>query len=185
MLSYCTNSHQRMWQLVQTIDHNLSFTQVNEIELCVLAYNDDEAEPYLRERYLDHITVGRLKVKTHWDDYVPLDGSAYACGYVKNLNHAMATGKILFNLDVDNFIGDTQSQLLALKPNVIMKNIAILDGRSGRIGIHRTLFDKVGGYRDVGRNDDGDFVRRCLMAGAHLIHTDCSIPPINNDRATL
>lgn len=64
---------------------------------------------------LQHIADGRLKVKTHHDDYKPLDGSDFACGYVKNLSHAMGTGKILFNLDADNFIDNAHELLLQLK----------------------------------------------------------------------
>ncbi len=179
-ISYCTSCCGRLWQLKQTIEHNLNFTKAGEIELCILAYNDDEVERYLNEHYPQHIADGRLKVKTHHDDYQPVDGSNFACGYVKNLSHAMGTGKVLFNLDADNFIDNAHGFLLQLKPNQILKNIALPDGRSGRIGVHRTLFNKVGGYQDVGRSDDGDFVLRCLRAGAKLLHMDCNLAPISN-----
>lgn len=180
IISYCTTCHKRLWQLKQTIDHNLSFTKVGEFELCILAYNDDEVEPYLIKHYSDYIQDRRLRVRTHHDDYIPVDGSDFACGYVKNLSHEMGIGRILFNLDADNFIGDSHELIQNIEPYQVMKNIGILDGRSGRIAIHRELFYKVGGYRDVGRSDDGDFIRRCLSIGARLIHVDCSIPPLSN-----
>ncbi len=179
-ISYCTSCGGRLWQLKQTIEHNLSFTKVAEVELCVLAYNDDEVEQYLLDKYAEYIADGRLKIKTHHDDYKPKDGSDFSCGYTKNLSHAMGTGKILFNLDADNFIDNAHEFLLQLKSNQILKNIALPDGRSGRIGIHRTLFNKVGGYQDVGRSDDGDFVLRCLKAGAKLLQMDCNLAPISN-----
>lgn len=179
-ISYCTNCHNRLWQLKQTIDHNISFTKAGEFELCILAYNDDEIEPYLKAHYADYIVDGRLKVRTHHDDYVPVDGSSYACGYVKNLAHAMGTGEILFNLDADNFIDNAHELLLDLKPDEVIKNINNGDGRSGRIGVYKTMFDKVQGYRDEGRNDDGDFIQRCLRAGARLKLMDCNIAPIAN-----
>ena len=50
-ISYCTSCGGRLWQLKQTIEHNLSFTKVAEVELCVLAYNDDEVEQYLLDKY--------------------------------------------------------------------------------------------------------------------------------------
>ena len=182
-ISYCTACKGRLWQLKQTIEHNLLFMKRGEFELCVLAYNDDLVEPYLKEHFAEHIADGRLKVKTHHDDYKPLDGSDFACGYVKNLSHAMGTGKILFNLDADNFIDNSHELLLQLKAGQIIKNNAYpLDGRSGRIGVYRTLFKKVGGYRDTGRTDDGDFVLRCLRAGAKLLHMDCEIAPIPNQQ---
>lgn len=180
-ISYCTTCKGRLWQLKQTLEHNLSFTKVGEFELCILAYNDDSVEPYLNEAFPEYIADGRLKVKTHHDDYQPIDGSDFACGYVKNLSHAMGTGKILFNLDADNFIDNAHELLLQLKAGQIIKNTAIpLDGRSGRIGVYRSLFEKVGGYHDTGRTDDGDFVLRCLRAGAKLISIDCLMAPISN-----
>lgn len=179
-ISYCTTCCKRLSQLKQTIEHNLSFTKADEIELCILAYNDDDVEPFLNKHYAEYIADGRLKVKTHHDDYKPLDGSSFACGYVKNLSHAMGAGKILFNLDADNFIDNAHEFLLQLKPNQILKNIALPDGRSGRIGVHRTLFDKAGGYHDVGRSDDGDFVLRCLRVGAKLLNMNCNLTPISN-----
>ena len=179
-ISYCTTCHKRLWQLKQTIEHNLSFTKVNVVELCILAYNDDEVEPYLHQYYANYIIDGRLKVKTHFDDYKPLDGSNFACGYVKNLSHAMASGIVICNLDADNFIDNWHSYVLELKPNQVLKNVNNGDGRSGRIACHKSLFSVVGGYRDVGRSDDGDFVLRCLKTGAELIQTDCNIAPIPN-----
>ena len=180
-ISYCTACKGRLWQLKQTIEHNLSFMKSGEFELCVLAYNDDTVELYLNEAFAEYIADGRLKVKTHHDDYKTVDGSDFACGYVKNLSHVMGRGKILFNLDADNFIDNAHEILLQLKPDQIVKNIALPDGRSGRIGVYKALFKKVGGYHDVGRSDDGDFVIRCLRAGAKLIFMDCFMAPISND----
>ncbi|WP_445344625.1 hypothetical protein [Acinetobacter bohemicus] len=180
-ISYCTTCFGRLWQLKQTIEHNLSFMKSGEFELCVLAYNDDTVEPYLNEAFAKYIADGRLKVKTHHDDYKPSDGSDFACGYVKNLSHEMGIGEVLFNLDADNFIDNAHEHLLKLKPNEIIKNIGLPDGRSGRIGVYKTLFKKVGGYRDVGCSDDGDFVLRCLRDGAKLLHMDCFMVPISND----
>lgn len=180
-ISYCTVCSGRLWQLKQTIEHNLSFTKVDEFELCVLAYNDNDVATYLNEEFGNFIADGRLKVKSHRDDYKPIDGSDFACGYVKNLSHIMGSGTILFNLDADNFIDNAHEYLLNLKPNEVIKNIALPDGRSGRIGVHKTLFNAVGGYRDVGRADDGDFILRCLKAGAKLLSMNCFIAPIENN----
>lgn len=179
-ISYCTTCKGRLWQLKQTIEHNLSFMKSGEFELCVLAYNDDTVETYLNQHYAEHIADGRLKVKTHYDNYKPADGGDFSCGYVKNLSHEMGIGKVLFNLDADNFIDNAHEHLLKLKTNEVIKNIGLPDGRSGRIGVHKALFKKVGGYRDVGRSDDGDFVLRCLRVGAKLKQMDCNLAPISN-----
>ena len=94
----------------------------------------------------------------------------------------MGSGKILFNLDADNFIDNSLEYLVNLKENEIAHNPPTLGiGHLGRIGVYRSLFDKVGGYRDVGRADDGDFISRCLNTGARLVKLRCSVPPIDNN----
>lgn len=175
-ISYCTTCSGRLWQLKKTIEHNLSFTERNKFELCILAYNDHSVEPFLTQNYGEFIKDGRLKIKTIKDP------TPFSCGYVKNFSHQMATGKILFNLDADNFICNAHKYLLNLKENEILKNINIGkgDGRSGRIGLYRSYFDQIGGYHDVGRADDLDLVLRCLRQGVKLVAMNCTIPPIPN-----
>lgn len=176
-ISYCTTCHNRLWQLKQTLQHNLTFTKAGEVELCILAYNDAEVEPYLRENYTQYIADGRLKVRTINS---PIE---FTCGRVKNLSHAMGTGEILFNLDADNFICNAHQALLNLKPYQVIKGkITTCSGESGRIGVYRNMYSLVGGYRDVGLNDDGDFISRCLRKGARLVHLECEIPPIPNEQ---
>ena len=46
-VSYLTNCHNRLWQLQQTLHHNVKFTKIDEIEIVVLAYNDDSIKPYI------------------------------------------------------------------------------------------------------------------------------------------
>lgn len=179
-ISYCTNCSGRLWQLQQTIDHNLSYTKVNEVELCILGYNDESVEKWLRLNYSEYINDGRLKVKTHFDNYKPVDGSDYACGYAKALAHEMASGEILFNLDADNFIDDAHDYLLNLKINEVLKYHILPDGSSGRIGLYRKVYDKVGGYLDKGRLDDTDLISRCLSKGCKMKYIQCKRAPISN-----
>lgn len=175
-ISYCTTCHERLWQLKETIKHNLTYTKVGEVEICVLAYNDLTVEPYLKENYSEYILDGRLKVENYTSDL------PYTCGRVKNFSHAMGTGEVLFNLDADNFIDEVHGKLLNLKPYQIFKGrVTTCPGESGRIGLHRTAFERLGGYRDVGRNDDGDLVSRALSANMRLVTASCSIRPLPNE----
>lgn len=184
-ISYCTTCYNRLWQLKQTLDHNLAFTQSDEFELCVLAYNDVETYQYLYEHYADYITDGRLRVLSVNKNRVFKDGSTWSCGYVKHLAHLMGRGDVLFNLDADNFIDDKLHQaLLSLKPNELLitkQSEWRDDGRSGRIGVHRSMYGKAK-YRDRGRGDDGDFITQCIHAGAKVKQIRCAITPIDNER---
>lgn len=181
LLSYCTTCFNRLWQLQLTLPENVKHLVVGEVELCILAYNDKSVEVYLKQHYLEYLNDGRIKILTHFEDKLFADGTRWSCGPVKNLSHAMGSGKILFNLDADNFIDNSLEHLVNLKENEIAHNPPTLGiGHLGRIGVYRSLFDKVGGYRDVGRADDGDFINRCLCVGAKLVKLKCSVPPIDN-----
>lgn len=178
-ISYCTTCHNRLWQLKHTLLHNLSYTIPNEIEICILIYNDKESYDYLKENYSEYIKTKRLKL-LDWRDT-----NTWSCGYVKHLSHLLGTGKALFNLDADNFIDDTlNSELLTIQPKeiIITKQSEWKDdGRSGRIGIHKDLYGKAK-YRDRGRSDDGDFISQCIALGAKVKQIPCKIPPISNNQ---
>ena len=158
VISYCTTCHSRLWQLQLTLDNNLAYTIAGDVELCILVYNDLETFQYLEEHYQTFINDGRLVIKHRLDD-VP-----FTCGRVKNFAHELGLGKVLFNLDADNFIDiGTHEALLRLRENEVLHHVGGNDiGLAGRIGVYRTRYDHVDGYRDVGRNDDGDFIRRLL-----------------------
>lgn len=176
-ISYCTNCHNRLWQLQQTLPTNLTFTKVGEVELCVLAYNDSSIEAYLKEHYSDYINSKRLIIKTH------IDIKPYSFGYVKNLNHAMGQGHILFNLDADNFIEGVHEELLELKNDeILVTNLSYLkDGRGGRIGISRDNFNRLQGYKDNQQKpDDDDFIYRSLKLGLKLKRGLCIKAPLSN-----
>lgn len=181
-VSYCTTCGNRLWQLKQTLPENVKYLIPGEVELCILAYNDPTVERYLREHYSEYLKDGRIKVRSHYEKRIFADGSNWSCGPIKNLSHEMGSGEILFNLDADNFIDNSLEYLVNLKENEIAHNPPTLGiGHLGRIGVYRSLFDKVGGYRDVGRADDGDFIGRCLNTGARLVKLRCSVPPIDNN----
>lgn len=184
-VSYCTTCHGRLWQLKQTIEHNLAYTKAGAVELCVLAYNDTETYKYLREHYAEHIADGRLRVLDWHEDKAFADGSTWSCGYVKHLAHLMGTGDVLFNLDADNFVDDDlHTALLSLQFNellIIKQSEWRADGRSGRIGVHRAMYGKAK-YRDRGRADDGDFIRQCIEQGAKVKQIRCEHIPIDNKR---
>ena len=65
---------------------------------------------------------------------------------------------MLFNLDADNFIDNELHQtLLTLPANTLLitkQSEWLPDGRSGRIGCHKSDYGKIV-YKDKGRNDDG------------------------------
>lgn len=183
-ISFCTTVFKRLFQLKQTLPHNVKFTKVGEVEINILAYNDPSIRIYLEKNFSEYLSDGRIVLSEIKDMYKPIDGSAFACGYVKHLVHSSAKGKILFNLDADNYIDKTlmrelntlqEHQLLVVDPRTVTA-----DGRAGRIGIHKTKYDILCGYRDMGRSDDIDFCRRAILLGLQTVYNFCNIVPIPN-----
>ena len=184
-ISFCTTCHKRLWQLQKTIEHNLAYTKVGEVELCVLLYNDWESYSYILDNYLDYIADGRLRIKYWQEDRIFRDGSRWSCGYVKDLAHSMGKGEFLFNLDADNFIDDTLiaaiSELSPTQFIITLQSEWKPDGRSGRIGVPRAVYGNVR-YRDRGKGDDGDFMTQCVGLRLKAVQVKCENKPIDNER---
>lgn len=186
MISLCTVVSNRLWQLKDTLRHNLGFTRVGDVEICIAVYNDrDGAVDYLDEHYSEYLVDGRLRYVEFVDTYAPIDGSAFACGHAKRYSHSIANGNILFNLDADNFMdAETMRKLKGLRPKEILildPRTMLPDGRAGRIGLHKDLYHRLGGYVDKGRRDDIDLVFRATMMGCRTVYHTCAIPPISNE----
>lgn len=182
-LSYCTTCHGRVWQLTRTLPHNTKYLKSGDVELVIVAYNDDRVKPFLQANYADYLGDGRIRVIEHDSDKVFADGRRFSCGYVKDIAHRAGLGDVLFNLDADNFIDDELHQtLLTLPANTLLitkQSEWQPDGRSGRIGCHKSDYGKIY-YRDKGRNDDGDFMLQAHLARIKKIQIPCLIKPIPN-----
>ena len=182
-ISYCTTCHQRVWQLAQTLSHNVKYLVKNDIEMVIVAYNDNSVLPFIQNNYADYLGDGRIRVIEHDSDKFFADGSRFSCGYVKDIAHRAGLGDVLFNLDADNFIDDELHQaLLTLPVNTLLitkQSEWLPDGRSGRIGCHKSDYGKIV-YKDKGRNDDGDFIHQAIFARLQIKQIPCKYKPIPN-----
>lgn len=177
-LSYCTTCKNRLWQLKQTLPSNIMQTS-KDVDIVLLDYNsDDGLQDYIVNNFADYLANGQLK-------YYQLESKrvGFDMAYAKNVVHKLATGKVLFNLDADNFIGTTVTELLTLPTNTILLPKMVANtgtGRCGRIGLHKSDFNRLCGYDEniVGMaDDDGNLVRRAIAAGFDLFMSeDTSIP---------
>ena len=183
-ISYCTTCQGRLWQLKKTINHNLRYTSVGEVELLILFYNDYHASIELAAEFQAAIADGRLRIINRTENVTFKDGSTWSYGYTKDIVHMAAYGDVLFNLDADNFIDDTlHHTLLNLQPNevVITKQSEwSTDGRSGRIGLHKSLYGVVR-YGDDGRRDDIELMNQCVGQRVKFREVSCKYTPVPND----
>lgn len=180
ILSYCTTCHGRLWQLKQTLPSNLKYTESGKVELFIAIFNDQEVVDYISKHYFDYIHDGRLKYIVINEDRL------WSAAYVKNIAHFNSTGSIVFNLDGDNFIDDgLHSTLLKLTENqIVVPNVSNTingHGAIGRIGMFRTLFNRLGGYKTrIGSSHDGDIVMRAIRMNKQSVRVSCMKEPIDN-----
>lgn len=163
-ISYCTTCKDRLWQLKQTLPDNILLTN-DEIEIVILDYHsDDGLEGYIKDNYIEYLKNGRLR-------YFKLitEISGFDMAYAKHIVHLLGEGRVLFNLDADNFIGDTVSELLSLLDRQLLIPKLVKNthtARCGRIGITKADYLRINGY-DIDllgmQNDDGDLIHRSWL----------------------
>lgn len=156
---------------------------MHSVDIVLLDYHsNDGLYDYIILNFMNELNSGKLK-------YFRLisEASYFDMSYAKNIVHCLASGDTLFNLDADNYIGTTLSELQQLAENSILlpKMVANTQtGRCGRIGISKILFHKLRGYNEgiKGLNDDdGDFIRRALDDKIQLTFSqDLSVPVPNS-----
>lgn len=164
-ISFCTTCKGRLWQLEQTLPHNLSMLR-NDCEIVLLDYQSpDKLRDYIFSNFEAELENGKLKYFYLNHDY------NYTSSYAKNVAHKLATGDVLFNLDADNYIYDGLiSELRTLTDSewLIPRLHGNDEGSYGRLGYTRNTFYKMCGYNEtiVGmKGDDGELNHRLLKAG--------------------
>jgi glycosyltransferase involved in cell wall biosynthesis len=116
--------------------------------------------------------------------YRTLNFKNYSIPIAKNFSLRISSGDYLFNLDVDNFIGDATENIMKMAPKGVCCNV-FRKGVYGRIGCSREMFNKVGGYDEsflpAGKHDT-DFKMRCELMGYNFIDIPCTTKAILNSK---
>ena len=183
-VSYCSTCKGRMWQLEKTLIANLQKLETIDAEWIIYDYaSPDDFSDILPHHPLvkKAIESGKLKIYKH------ILNIPFSMPLAKNLAHHYATGDIVFNLDIDNFIGDSFEQLTNLQENQFLwaVNTVSTAGAMGRIGVSRKVFMELGGYdlnlAGVGY-DDINFAKRLEVYGLKCV-VERNVPrPIPNTR---
>lgn len=183
-VSYCTTCKGRLWQLRQTLPINLQQTS-DTCELILLDYHsEDGLERYIKDNYEEYLQDGRLK---YYKLVTVLGG--FDMAFAKHLSHLLANHEVLFNLDSDNFIGDTLLELRDLSDAELLTSRIIKEtktARFGRIGMTKQTYTQLNGY-DISirgmAGDDSDMIKRALMNGLRLkVSVDESLPIPQSDQ---
>jgi len=169
-LSFCTSSRNRLWQLKETLGHNLSALDAG-VEIVLVDYGStDGLSEWVWENFREFVDNSKLKFFEVKNE-VPWHASK-----AKNLAHRLAGGAYLFNLDADNFITSDDVGLLekafhANHPSHQWSGV-LGDGSFGRMGMPKDLYLKLGGYDEsllpMG-GQDVDLFNRILALGLRFV----------------
>eukprot|EP01012_Entosiphon_sulcatum_P007078 TRINITY_DN13516_c0_g1_i1.p1 TRINITY_DN13516_c0_g1~~TRINITY_DN13516_c0_g1_i1.p1 ORF type:complete len:272 (+),score=43.68 TRINITY_DN13516_c0_g1_i1:54-869(+) len=181
-LSFCITCKNRFHQICKTLPQNLidNAADQSQIEFVLVDFGstDGLAEWVVRE-FRRELQSGYLRF--YRTDRLPYWHAAVA----KNTAHRLARGKILTNLDCDNFTGsrgaafvrqifETEGRIVLHQRDPHNKQTA---GNYGRISYPRSDFLAIGGYDEtllpVGF-EDKDVIHRLIRNGLRKVKTDDS-----------
>jgi len=180
LISYCSQIKNRFYQFKQTFNHNLEIIKNNENTEWIIVDCDssDDMSDFMKYFIKSPKHINRI----HY--YRTINFKNYSIPIAKNFSARLSSGDYLFNLDVDNFIGDATESIMKLSPKGICCNV-LRKGVYGRIGCSREIFDKVGGYDEsfmpAGKHDT-DLKLRCGLVGYEFVDTPCKIEAILNSK---
>ena len=196
-LSFCTTSMNRLYQLRETLPHNLAVIQKFEgVNLCLINFNSqDGLHEYIINNFQQQIQQGILRY------FYTKDPKYFHCSIAKNLAHRLGNGEILYNLDGDNYLSTDNIHKIINEfgktSDVFLQDRKGLkyskdrhNGSCGRIAMKSHDFYKLNGYDEalLGASiHDIDLVRRLKKLGLRKINTDTQVKPaiLNDKKATL
>jgi hypothetical protein len=141
----------------------------DRFEISLLNYNSSTIlDEWILNNLQEHINSGLLKYHHN------LTVKDYHNSIAKNQSHKLASGDILFNLDIDNFISNSHEVIyeeFTKDPDIVLNthDFEVGSGTCGRIGISKVNFLKLGGYDEhlpsSGTWEDIDFLDRAEVFG--------------------
>jgi len=188
-LSFCITCMNRLHQISQTLLTNLKHNNNQSVEFILVDFNSSDG---LKEYILDNNEFKRY-LDTKQLKYNIIDRLKFwHASIAKNTAHNLATGKIVVNLDCDNYIGENGGDFIINifkenNYNIILsqsKNI-YGSGTFGRISLLKNNFIKLGGYDEsfypMGYQDT-DLINRAVKYNLKLIHIDKNNKAIKNTK---
>jgi predicted glycosyltransferase involved in capsule biosynthesis len=175
-ISYCSQVKNRLYQFQKTFKSNLDHLITNQdIEWNIVdCASTDGLYEYLQ-------ALGPID-RFHYYKALSLD--SYSIPIAKNFSARLSSGDYIFNLDIDNYIGDATSQIKEAQFGGLCCKV-FKKGIYGRIGCSREIFYRVGGYDEsflpAGKQDT-DLMKRCELLCYTFKHIDCRDSPILNSK---
>ena len=176
LVSFCISHKNRLHQLKETLPKNLDDNRLDQskIEFVLVDFESKEdVGEWLMANYPAELATGYLK-------YFQCTGlDKWHSPRAKNTAHRVSSGKILVNLDGDNFTGyrggmHVYNAFMSSPYDVCLWQYSgdSQDGSFGRIAVSRDAFFALGGYNEEFLEmgfQDRDLVNRLEMIGAQVI----------------
>ncbi|MCL2651253.1 MAG: glycosyltransferase family 2 protein [Candidatus Azobacteroides sp.] len=179
-LSFCITCKNRLYQIRHTLRKNLNDNMLHDnfIEFILVDFgSNDGLRDWVISNFQPELASGYLKY--YYTEELPLWHASIA----KNTAHFCAAGKILVNLDCDNFTGTwggtyVMSTFAQLGDRIVMHQFSgrIGSGTFGRIAVKRKYFYMLGGYDEtldpMGFEDDDLILRHIQIGHKYISLTD-------------
>ena len=175
LVSFCITTKNRLSQIKETLPKNLSDNAIDRsrVEFVLIDFgSDQDVSGWIVENFNEELASGYLKFFT----CDQLD--KWHAPKAKNTAHRLSSGKILVNLDGDNFTGYRGGMFVYNAFMSAPHDICLWqysgdshDGSFGRIAASRDAFFAVGGYNEEFLEmgfQDRDLVNRLEMIGAEV-----------------
>jgi hypothetical protein len=157
----------RLHHLRQTLPHNLKANARLPVQFVIVDYNSlDGLKGWIRSSFESEIKAGKLLYAR------TSEPRFFNMAHAKNIAHRLASGRIICNVDADNFVSAEFTRYLMRlfreSPRVVAHGVNI-QSYWGRIAILKRWFEKLGGYdEDLGVRwgyEDSDFIARAKRLG--------------------
>lgn len=177
-VSFCITSLGRNDQVMRTLPVNIADNAIDrvDVEFVLVDFNTDDAlQQFVLDRFPAELKCGYLRY--YRTDALP----HWHASVAKNTAHARARGRIVVNLDGDNYTGPRGGRY-------IMRQFDRFDGLHqfrranrgdsgtyGRIACYRTDFTRIGGYNEdllPMSVQDWDLIRRLQSIGVFVQRDD-------------
>ena len=164
-ISFCITCMNRLKHLQETLEKNiLDNFLVDEVEFVVLDYNSqDGLEEWIARSMMKYIEMGILVY------YRTTEPVHYLRSHSRNMVFRLAEGKIVCNLDADNYLGKGFAEFMLKefqekKKIFYTSNLCVRDV-FGRICLEKEAFMAVKGYNEllVGYGVEDAYLSACLV----------------------
>jgi glycosyltransferase involved in cell wall biosynthesis len=189
-VSFCQCCYNRLSHAEVTIPRNLATAKDWDAEFVVIDYGSTDG---LRD-FIRTLSDPKLKYFRH-------ESQSFKCAHAKNMAHRLSIGRVVCNLDIDNFVApESFDELCTLKDNFLIHGfdgkvihrrvegglpVAVSPGAYGRISVTRSTFDRLGGYDEQMHGmgyHDSDFIRRAASSGVHVMRSRVKSECITHDK---